>query len=38
MAADYTLLELARSFADNGYFEEEPLVVAPHGTVVTRQP
>src|SRR5688572_578147 len=26
MATDYALLELARSFVDNGYFEEEPLV------------
>jgi len=26
MARDYALIELARSFADNGYFRQEPLV------------
>lgn len=29
MARDYSLLELARSFTDNGYFVEEPLIVVP---------
>lgn len=31
MARDYALIELARSFADNGYFKEEPLVTIRRG-------
>src|SRR6266851_6194341 len=33
LAKDYSLGELARSFLDNGYFQEEPLVVVPHGSL-----
>jgi len=31
MARDYALIELARSFVDNGYFPEEPLVAVREG-------
>ncbi len=30
MARDYSLIELARSFVDNGYFQEEPLATLRH--------